>query len=70
MLQLPLSKHLDPYFHTIVNSIAKSKDLDCLNIDNYSNMMMFNEKDDVWLPKQVASLQNTAIDNASLKEVS
>lgn len=63
VLQLPLADHLAPDFHAIVNSICKAKDLDCLNIDNYSNMMMFDKYDDEKMEIEIENLQHNKPDD-------
>ena len=46
VIQLPLPRKFDDHFYEIINTIDEKKDVDCLNIKNYSNMLFFNEKRD------------------------
>ena len=68
-MQLPLSEHLNKDFFPIVNSIVKIKDIDCLNIDNYSNMLMFDKQNDNDMENDIENLQHNITQDLSFVNV-
>lgn len=55
VIQLPLPEKFNDHFYEIINTIDDKKDVDCLNIKNYSNMLFFDEKRDknIFLPEEL-----------------